>query len=168
MNNVAIVLAGLGVYATHCRKLVIVQKWSLTKVWLNINYACIIHNNIVLTNIRNCYTYGTDGAWKLGPQMVNYTMNTAITQSPFNKKHQDIYVTGGFGPNGPFSETEILTESGGNLVSPFLPVIAYYHCMVLLNSTAAMVIGGVQNGAVSKKTYIITNENRVKFLTKNN
>jgi hypothetical protein len=100
--------------------------------------------------------------------MANYTMNTAITPSPFNNKHKDIYVTGGFGPNGPFSETEILTESGGNLVSPSLPVIVYYHCMVLLNSTAVIVIGGVQNGAVSKKSFIITNDNKVQFLTKNN
>jgi hypothetical protein len=76
------------------------------------------------------------------------------------------FVTGGFGGHGAFHETEVLTESGWQLTIPSLPVNVYHHCMVLLNSTAAMVIGGIQNSVISPKTYIISNDKRVKFFDK--
>ena len=108
-----------------------------------------------------------DGTWKVGPEMVNYKMSTAITPSPFGNRPQDFFVTGGYGGQGPYSGTEILSENGWRSFSPSLPVTVYFHCMVLLNSTAAIVIGGIQNGDVSANTFIISNGNRVEFFDNN-
>ncbi len=94
---------------------------------------------------------------------MNPMLNTAITPSPFSTKHQDFLVIGG---GGALSATEVLTESGWQVISPSFPVTVYFHCMVLLNLTAAMVIGGIQNGVASAQTFIISNNNRVSFFDK--
>ena len=51
---------------------------------------------------------------------------------------------------------EMLTEEGWESNIPSLPVTVYAHCMVTLNSTTVMSIGGVHNGTFSKKTFYFT------------
>jgi hypothetical protein len=92
---------------------------------------------------------------------MNSISSAAIAPSPFS--NQDFFLTGG---NVAVSVTEVLTKSGWQLINPSFPVTVYAHCMVLLNLTAAMVIGGIQNGVASAQTFIISNNNRVSFLTK--
>ena len=50
----------------------------------------------------------------------------------------------------------MLTEEGWESNIPFLPVTINGHCMVTVNSTTVMVIGGVQNGQYSGKTFYFT------------
>ncbi len=92
-------------------------------------------------------------------------LNAAITPSPFS--NQEFFKTGGLallsGVLGAVSATEVLTKSEWQVTGPFLPVNVYCHCMVLLNLTAAMVIGGIQNGVASAQSFIISNNNRVSF-----
>jgi hypothetical protein len=54
------------------------------------------------------------------------------------------------------SSAEMLTEEGWENNIPPLPVTIHVHCMVTVNSTTVMVIGGRQNGKSSGKTYYFT------------
>jgi hypothetical protein len=68
-----------------------------------------------------------------------------------------LLVTGG--EDGSYSDlksAEMLTEEGWENNIPSLPVSIRYHCMVTVNSTTVMVIGGVQNGYYSGKTFYFT------------
>jgi hypothetical protein len=69
-----------------------------------------------------------------------------------------LLVTGGY--DGSFSSlnsAEMLTEEGWESNMPSLPVTIYAHCMVTVNSTTVMVIGGFQNGQdFSGKTFYFT------------
>ncbi len=87
----------------------------------------------------------------------------AMTKSPFTNKPQSLFVTGGNSHGKSISTAEILTENGWEEFSPSLPVTISQHCMVLLNSTTAMVVGGQQNTIVSADTYLISDDKKVKF-----
>jgi hypothetical protein len=68
-----------------------------------------------------------------------------------------LLVTGGYDVSGSsLNSAELLTEEGWetNIIS--LPVTIFGHCMVTVNSTTVMVIGGVQNDQRSGKTFYFT------------
>ncbi len=68
-----------------------------------------------------------------------------------------LIVTGG--SDGIYSHhksAEMLTEEGWESNKPPLPVTIAYHCMVTVNSTTVMAIGGIQNGLTSGKTFYFT------------
>jgi hypothetical protein len=72
-------------------------------------------------------------------------------------KDGKLIVTGGY--NNSFSalnSAEMLTEERWESNIPSLPVTLAYHCMVTVNSTAVMAIGGKQNGQYSGKTFFFT------------
>ena len=50
----------------------------------------------------------------------------------------------------------MLTEEGWESNIPSLPVAIYGHCMVTVNSSTVMVIGGYQNDQISGKTFFFT------------
>ena len=76
----------------------------------------------------------------------------AAAQLPGGK----ILVTGGYNGSAKINGVEILTEGGWETIMPSLPVTFADHCMVTLNWTTVMVIGGYQNGQVSRKTFYYT------------
>jgi hypothetical protein len=67
-----------------------------------------------------------------------------------------LLVTGGF--NGSFhNSAEMSTGDGWESKIPSLPVTIFAHCMVTVNTTTVMVIGGKQNGEdYSGKTFYFT------------
>jgi hypothetical protein len=67
-------------------------------------------------------------------------------------------VTGGLdvGPGSYLNSAEMLTEEGWESNIPSLPVTIRVHCVVTVNSTTVMVIGGVQKGQISGKTLYFT------------
>jgi N-acetylneuraminic acid mutarotase len=66
-----------------------------------------------------------------------------------------LLVTGGY--NGSYLKSaEMLTEEGWKTNIPSLPVNIAYHCMVTVNSTTVMAIGGIQNRQYSGKTFYFT------------
>ncbi len=68
-----------------------------------------------------------------------------------------LLVTGGDdGSYSSLNSVEMLTEKGWESNIPSLPVTIWGHCMVTVNSTTVMVIGGVQNGQISGKTFYFT------------
>ncbi len=66
-------------------------------------------------------------------------------------------VTGGMDGSGSYlNSAEMLTAEGWDSNIPSLPVTIYGHCMVTVNSTTVMVIGGYQNVQYSGKTFYFT------------
>ncbi len=73
-------------------------------------------------------------------------------------KDGKLLVTGGYyAPGSPLKTAEMLTEEGWESNIPSLPVTISFHCMVTLDSTTVMAIGGGQNGQYySGKTFYYT------------
>jgi hypothetical protein len=72
-------------------------------------------------------------------------------------KDGKLLVTGGYvSYSSSLKGAEILTEDGWESNIPSLPVTIYGHCMVTVNSTTVMVIGGQQNDQFSGKTFYFT------------
>ncbi len=68
-----------------------------------------------------------------------------------------LVVTGGVDASGfPLDSAEILNEKGWESNIPSLPVTIFIHCMVTVNSTTVLAIGGEQNGQRSGKTFYFT------------
>ncbi len=67
-----------------------------------------------------------------------------------------LLVTGGYNVSDVMNSVEMLTEDGWETNIPSLPVTLIGHCMVTVNSTTVMVIGGEQNGQYSGKTFYFT------------
>jgi hypothetical protein len=68
-----------------------------------------------------------------------------------------LLVTGGYDESGSYlNSAEMLIEEGWESNIPSLPVTIYAHCMVTVNSTTVMVIGGAQNVQISGKTFYFT------------
>jgi N-acetylneuraminic acid mutarotase len=72
-------------------------------------------------------------------------------------KDGKLLVTGGADDSDSYlNSAEMLTEEGWESNIPSLPVTISYHCMVTVNSTTVMAIGGVQNGQRPEKTFYFT------------
>ncbi len=68
-----------------------------------------------------------------------------------------LLVTGGYvGSLSSLNSAEMLTEEGWESNIPSLPVTIFAHCMVTVNSTTVMAIGGYQNGQYSGKIFYFT------------
>ncbi len=63
-----------------------------------------------------------------------------------------LLVTGGVDGSS-LNSAEMLTEEGWESNKPPLPVTIAYHCMVTVNSTTVMVIGGWENGKIFYFTF---------------
>jgi hypothetical protein len=65
-----------------------------------------------------------------------------------------LVVTGGIDDSSSYLKSaEMLTEEGWESNIPSLPVTIYAHCMISVNSTTVMAIGGWQNGWISGTTF---------------
>ena len=86
----------------------------------------------------------------------------AITRFPNAGGPYQYMISGGLNNNDSdtkkhLSSIEVLTsDNGWKSIEPLLPVTVRAHCMVALNSTHVMAIGGVQNESnFAKKTFIL-------------
>jgi hypothetical protein len=107
------------------------------------------HNN---DESNKCYSF-ENNEWVSSASMNSVRVNAAAAQLKDGK----LIVTGGFG--GSFSSinsAEMLTEEGWESNIPSLPVAIYDHCMVTVNSTTVMAIGGIQDHRESGKTFYFT------------
>ncbi len=68
-----------------------------------------------------------------------------------------LLVTGGYdGSYSDLNSSEILTEEGWENNIPSLPATIYIHCMIPINSTTVMTIGGDQDGQWSVRSFFFT------------
>jgi hypothetical protein len=100
---------------------------------------------------NKCYSL-ENNAWISSARMNSVRVYAAAAQLQDGK----ILVTGGVDGSGSLNSAEMLTEEGWDSNLPALPVTMYGHCMVTVNSTTVMVIGGGQNGQISGKTFYFT------------
>jgi N-acetylneuraminic acid mutarotase len=95
----------------------------------------------------------TTNGWVSSASMNSVRVDAAAAQLQDGK----LLVTGGQDDTYLALHTaEMLTEEGWDRNLPALPVTVYGHCMVTVNSTTVMVIGGYQNGLISGKTFYFT------------
>jgi hypothetical protein len=112
--------------------------------------VCGGRQNDVRSN--KCYSL-ENNEWVSSASMNSVRVYAAAAQLKDGK----LLVTGGY--DGSFSylkSAEMLTEDGWERNLPSLPVTIIYHCMVTVNSTTVMVIGGFQNSQISGKTFFFT------------
>jgi hypothetical protein len=114
----------------------------------NFPVICGGEQNGTLSN--KCYTL-KNNEWVFSNSMNSVRAYAASAQLDGSK----LLVTGG--SSGTFlNSTEMLTDQGWETKIPFLPVNIVNHCMVTVNSTTVMVIGGWQNYQYSVKTFYLT------------
>ncbi len=100
----------------------------------------------VTTFYSECFSY------KQNQWVASYEMNTekaysAVSLSPYPDKLSKLFVTGGYNSHTGPKMAEVLTEKGWESVLPIgLPTSLKGHCMVLINTTTVLAIGGFQNG----------------------
>ncbi len=99
---------------------------------------------------NKCYSL-ENNEWVSSASMNSVRYRAAAAQLKDGK----LLVTGGFDFSGSLNSAEMLTDEGWVSNIPSLPVNINGHCMVTVNSTTLMVIGGQQNG-FSGKTFYFT------------
>ncbi len=110
---------------------------------------CGGYQNDVRSN--KCFSL-ENNKWVSSASMNSIRSSAAATQLKDGK----LLVTGGIDDSVLLNSAEMLTEEGWESNIPSLPVNIYRHCMVTVNSTTVMAIGGVQNGQNSGKTFYFT------------
>jgi hypothetical protein len=100
---------------------------------------------------NGCYSFESNRWSSLG-SMTSARSNAAVVQLQSGQ----LFVTGGLNGTNYLSSSEILTEQGWQAKVPSLPITFGYHCMVEVNSTTLLVIGGIQNGQRSAKTFYLS------------
>jgi N-acetylneuraminic acid mutarotase len=108
-------------------------------------YQKLVHSN-------KCYSL-ENNEWVSSASMNSIRVDAAAAKLKDGK----LLVTGGYDAYYSYpSSAEMLTEEGWEINIPSLPVTIAYHCMVTVNSTTVMVIGGAQNNQASGKTFYFT------------
>ncbi len=99
---------------------------------------------------NKCYSL-KNNEWVSSASMNSVRVDAAAAQLQDGK----LLVTGG--SNGTnLNSAEMLTEEGWESNIPSLKVTILIHCMVTVNSTTVMAIGGSQNNQISGKTFHFT------------
>jgi N-acetylneuraminic acid mutarotase len=99
---------------------------------------------------KRCYSL-KNNQWVSSVSMISDRVDAAVAQLQDGK----LLVTGGY-DGSDLNNPEMLAEEGWERNIPSLPVTIAHHCMVTVNSTTVMVIGGSQNGQTSGKTFYFT------------
>jgi hypothetical protein len=115
-------------------------------------------NPIICGGIQNgvrsnkCYSL-ENNKWVSSASMNSVRVAAAAAQLKDGK----LLVTGGYDGSGShLNSAEMLTEEGWESNIPSLPVTIQDHCMITVNSTTEMAIGGWQNNQRSGKTFYFT------------
>ncbi len=101
---------------------------------------------------NKCYSLEYN-KWVSSASMNSVRVEAAAAQLKDGK----LLVTGGYDKSGSvLNIAEMLTEEGWESNIPSLPFTIRAHCMVTVNSTTVMAIGGLQNSQYSGKTFYFT------------
>lgn len=105
---------------------------------------------------KECYSL-QNGRWQLSSLMNNNRANAAMTQSPFPSEGSSFILTGGENTSQPLDSSEILIDNSWQLSTSHLPLPMICHCMIQINFTTVMTIGG-SNSSYLQETYIFNAE----------
>ena len=96
---------------------------------------------------NDCFSY-KQNQWVASYEMNMAKSYSAVSPSPFTNKLSKLFVTGGFNWDEEPKMAEVLTENGWeSVLSLGLPDKIAGHCMVHINTTTVLAIGGFQNGS---------------------
>ena len=111
----------------------------------------IICGGLQIDNFSNkCYSL-KNKEW-----VSSYSMNSArVAAAAAQLQDSKLFVSGGIIGSDSLNSTEELTEEGWRKNTPFLPVSIASHCMVQINSTTVMIIGGSQNQEYKANTFYL-------------
>ncbi len=110
---------------------------------------CGGYQNRARTN--KCYSL-ENNEWVSSASMNSVRVAAAAAQLQDGK----LLVTGGEDDSAYLNSAEMLTEEGWESNIPSLPVAIFDHCMVTVNSTTVMAIGGLHDNQRSGKTFYFT------------
>jgi hypothetical protein len=104
-------------------------------------------------NVKDCYQY-QQGQWQLSfPMNENRYHSAGMVSSPYQNVSHKLFVVGGGNP--PLIAAEVLTATGWEVIGSPLPKQFFVSCLVSINETTIMLIGGtIENITYSKDTYI--------------
>jgi hypothetical protein len=108
------------------------------------------------SGIKQCYSY-KDGSWQEEASLAENKYFASSALLPFPNNPFSMMISGGANPS---TSLAVYFSDGTWKKMPDLPTTVDHHCMVKVSSSIVMVIGGVQNGQTSKKTFLLdTKEN---------
>ena len=101
-----------------------------------------------------------NGSWQTVGQMNEFRQSAAVCESPYRSDGHSLFVTGGIG-NGKVVSNSVESLNGYKWeeINPSMEESLYGHCMVLLNPTTVMVIGGASLN-FSSATYLFDTEHQ--------
>ena len=102
---------------------------------------------------EQCYKYD-NGQWNLAESMKYERGYAASVQYPISEEINGFLVSGGFDGISYFDSSEIFTPEGWQNGLPKLTDKIDAHCMVMINSTSVMVIGGLDGYYGVPNTFI--------------
>ncbi len=99
--------------------------------------------------------YKLDKTWQTSISLKTTVVYGAVAPSPFTNKSHHFILSGGHSQsNSELNTVDILKETEWERLSSSLPTVMRHHCMVLVNSTTLITVGGY-NGSYLKDTYIL-------------
>lgn len=106
---------------------------------------------------NKCFSHKV-ASWQESALLKTNRVWASYSPSPFLQNPHSLLVVGG-GEN--VNTSEHFSENDWRMDLPKLPVTIYHGCMIKINSTSVMVIGGHQNKQISDKTYFLTKNRSV-------
>jgi hypothetical protein len=106
---------------------------------------------------KKCFAY-KGGSWQESALLKTNRVWASYSPSPFLQNPHSLLVVGG-GEN--VNTLEHFSENDWRMDLPRLPVTIHQGCMIKINSTTVMVVGGYQNKLLSDKTFFLTKNRSV-------
>jgi hypothetical protein len=142
--------------AKTCQNL---PNFPVPSAFLAIGGLGVKNNPIICGGVQNrsaansCYSL-ENGAW-----VSSESMNSArVDAAAVLMEDGQLLVTGGDDGQDYTNSAEMLTDKGCKTEVPSLPVTIANHCMVQVNSTTVMAVGGFQNDNLSGNTFYFNTE----------
>ncbi len=106
---------------------------------------------------KKCFSY-KGASWQESAPLKTGRIYSSSSLSPFLQNPHSLLVVGG---GGDVNTLEHFSVNDWRMDLPKLPVTIQYGCMIKINSTTVMVIGGNQNKQISDKTFFLTKNRSV-------
>ena len=108
---------------------------------------------------NSCYSLQKD-TWQLLSLMNQNRRHAAIAPSPYPSDNFSVIVSGGYNGSDWLDTVEIWNQNAWHLSSTVMPVAINLHCMVQINLTTVMIIGGYNTTSLVE-TFIFNSENEI-------
>ena len=102
-----------------------------------------------------------NGSWVSSQPMTDSRYLSSVIKSPFADDSRSLFVTGSFYPL--LNSADVFVNEKWE-VGPILPLHIGDHCMAMINSTALMLIGGMQDNVVHSTSTHILDTNSLQWI----